>query len=68
MLQQNMPVSGAGDNVHDRKLLIIIQPQLMTSGFLSFGAFFELGGLCQAENRGCQRASLLVICVKTLCS
>lgn len=62
-----MPMLGAGDNVHDRRLLII-QPQPMTSVFLSFGAFLELGGLCQVENRGCQRVSLLVICVKTLCS
>lgn len=68
MLQQNMLVLGAESNVHDRGLLITIQPQPMTSVFLSFGAFLELGGLCQAESRGCQRASLLVICVKTLCS
>lgn len=59
---------GAGGNVRDRRLLITIQPQPMIYGFLSFGAFLELGGLCQAEGRGCQRASLLVLCVKTLCS
>lgn len=48
MLQQNIPVLGAGDG----KVLITIQPPPVASGFLSFGAFRELGGLCQTENRG----------------
>lgn len=46
---------GAGGNVRDGRLLITIQPQPMTSTFLSFGAFLELGVMSQAESRGCQR-------------
>lgn len=46
MLQQNIPVLGAGHSAHDGRLFTI-QPQPVTSAFMSFGAFLELGGFCQ---------------------
>lgn len=47
MLQQNIPVLGTRDSDRDGKLFTTIQPQPMTSAFMSFGAFVELGSLCQ---------------------
>lgn len=37
---------GAGHSAHDGRLFTI-QPKPVTSAFMSFGVFLELGGFCQ---------------------
>lgn len=50
MLQQNIPMLGIRDSAHDERLFTAIQPQPVTSAFVSFGAFLELGGWCQTAH------------------
>lgn len=50
MLQQNIPVLATGDSAHYGRLFTAVQPQHVTSAFVSFGALLELGGWCQTAH------------------